>query len=264
MLKTIIISERARNVAIAGALALFAGMLTLFYVTNYKQRVQQAEKNVTVLVAARDIRAGMPGEDVLKKGLVVPREVPQKTVAPGSFTRPGQITTLVTVDRIYAGEQVTASRFRPESQRGVRADLKGTLRAVQVAGDQNQLLAGTLNAGDHVDVVASVKYKVSAGDRELDRVATRVILRDIVVLRAPASAPDASATSQEANVQLALSDSQSQKLFYAVRNGEWTLALRPPVHSADSPESVEVVETVLGDGLKARQLEQLAGGGAIR
>jgi hypothetical protein len=45
-----------------------------------------------------------------------------------------------------------------------------------------------------------------------------------------------------------------------MRNGDWSLALRPTRDPADSPESVETVESVLGDGLKADQLKQLVYG----
>ena len=264
MLKNLVISERLRNVIIAVALAVFAGMLTFFYVNNYKRNVQQAEENVSVLVAVRDIPAGTPGDEALRDKLVVQRELTQRSVVPGTFAEPTQIEELVTTDRIYAGEQITASRFKPETQRGVRADLKGTMRAVQLPGDPNQLLSGTLTAGDHVDVLASVEYKVAGGSGDVDRVATRVVLRDILVLKAPQSdAVGGTVTRRkgDAFAQLALTDSQAQKLFFVMKNGEWTLTLRPPVRAADSPESVEVVETVLGDGLRPRQYQQLAGRG---
>ena len=266
MLKNIAISERLRNVIIAVALAVFAGMLTFFYVNNYKRNVQQAEENVSVLVAVRDIPPGTPGDDALKRQLVVQRELTQRSVVPGTFAEPKQIEELITTDRIYAGEQITASRFKPETQRGVRADLKGTMRAVQLPGDANQLLSGTLASGDHVDVLASVKYKVTADGAtgDVDRVASRVVLRDILVLKAPESGAVGGAVTRSNDdlyAQLALTDNQAQKLFFVMKNGDWTLALRPPVRAADSPESVEVVETVLGDGLRPRQYQQLAGRG---
>ena len=44
---------RVRNIAVAVALALLAGMLSLFYVSNYKRHVQSNEKTVSVYVAKR-------------------------------------------------------------------------------------------------------------------------------------------------------------------------------------------------------------------
>src|SRR5918996_1120547 len=79
-------------------------------------------------------------------------------------------------------------------EHGVRAQISGNMRALEVPGDQHQLLAGTLAAGDHIDVVASLKYKLAdvspqtaqSGNRgDVERVASRVVLRDLLVLRAP-------------------------------------------------------------------------------
>src|SRR3712207_6424881 len=105
MFNNLVISERLRNVIIAVALAACAGMLTLFYVSSYKSNVQEGEANVEVLVAVKDIPPGTPGDEALKDKLVVPREVEQKSVVPGTFTEPAQIEKLLTTDRIYAGEQ---------------------------------------------------------------------------------------------------------------------------------------------------------------
>jgi Flp pilus assembly protein CpaB len=258
---------RLRNIVLAVVLATFAALLTSFYVSNYKRSVQSDEKNVTVYVAKRDIAAGTSGADAAR--MLEPVEVAKRTVVPGAISSRDQVRDLVATDAIYAGEQVSARRFRPVSQGGIRAELKGNLRAVQIAGDANQVLAGTLKRGDHVDVLASIKYKVadirrgSAGGSgaDRDRVASRVILRDLLVLSA-ASAPGrgAEVSVDRASVQLALTDSQAQKLFYAYRNGDWALQLRPVVDAADSPESVETIESVLGDGLRPKQFLQLYGG----
>jgi pilus assembly protein CpaB len=267
MFKNLVISDRLRNVVIAVALAGFAGMLTLFYVSSYKENVQQGESNVSVLVAAKEIPAGTPGDEALQDKLVVAKEVEQKAVVPGSFTEPAQIEKLLTTDRIYAGEQITASRFQPEAQRGPRAELKGTMRAIQIPGNVHQVLGGTLTAGDHVDVLSTIEYKVVNGTRDIERTATRIVLRDILVLKTPSDetlSGIAEGGDDETSIQLALTDTQAQKLFYAMNTGEWWLVLRPPARSADSPESVEVVETILGDGLRPRQFLQLAGQGGIR
>src|SRR5438132_99304 len=103
------------------------------------------------------------------------------------------------------GEQVTKSRFGDANQLGVRAQIKGTLRAIQLAADPNQILAGTLRAGDHVDVVGNMKVETNGnGDsKHYDR----VVLRNLLVLRAP-TLPDAKTadlgSTQKYNVMLAV------------------------------------------------------------
>ena len=51
---------RMRNILIAVALAGFAALLVVFYVSNYKKSVQHQQAAVTILVAGRDIP--VPGD----------------------------------------------------------------------------------------------------------------------------------------------------------------------------------------------------------
>jgi pilus assembly protein CpaB len=261
-------SYRVRNILIAVVLAAIAVALTAVYVTNYRKDVEQGRDLVTVLVAEKDIAVGTPGSEIAEN--LVSKEVERRNVVPGAITNATQVANLVAAQPVYAGEQVTARRFEPVEQQGVHGQLSGTLRAVSVPGDTDQILVGTLKAGDHVDVVANIPFKVdrvnpdgTPGSSE-DRVATRTILRDLTVLGASTVDTDGGSLSDGGiktySVVLALTDAQSQKLFFAMKNGDWWLALRPSTDPADSPESVETVESVLGDGLKADQIAQLVYG----
>jgi Flp pilus assembly protein CpaB len=142
---------------------------------------------------------------------------------------------------------VTTRAFGTAKELGVRAQLRGNERGMQVAGDANQLLAGTLQAGDHVDVVGAWIIKRSI------RV-SRVILRNLLVLSAPVppkgggfgSAPNQGGLS----VQLRVTDAQSQKLKWINEFGNGTkfhLELRPPANSSDSPNTYETDRTMLSD-----------------
>jgi len=245
---------RVRNILVAVALALVAAMMTSYYVTNYQRNVQKGEKNVEVFVAKNDIPVGTSGADLTRKGLLETSEVVRRTVVPGAISTPEQLADLVAVQAVYKGEQVSTRRFATPAERGIRAQIKGTMRAFQVAGDEHQLLAGTLRAGDHIDVVASLKM-----DSEKDVNATRIILRDIEVLKAGGGAAGAELAASDGGhfVLLAVTDTQVQKLFHVLKHGEWSLQLRPPVKASDSPESVAWVGSLLTDGLHGRQLLQL-------
>lgn len=259
---------RVRNVFLAVALAVLAAVLTSFYVANYKRTVQQAEQNVPVLVAKNDIPAGTSGTDASAQGLFEVRELPRRSVVPGAVPSQQELGDKVASDTIFAGEQVTASRFRSPQEAGVQGQLTGNMRAMQISGDVNQTLAGTLRAGDRVDVVASLRYSVKdivadeTATADKERIASRVVLRDLLVLKAPDSVGVADEVTPAAfqPVQLAVTDSQAQKLFFVTKNGDWTLQLRPVTGAEDSPESVETLESVLGDGLRQAQFLQLYGG----
>jgi Flp pilus assembly protein CpaB len=254
---------RVRNILIALGLAVLAAVLVSIYVTSYKRDVQSSEEAVEVLVATRDIPAGTPGEKVVAGSYLAPKDVARRAVVPGAVSSPGQIEKLVASQPVYAGEQVTVRRFTPLKEQGVGGQLKGTLRAIQVSGDGPQLLAGTLKAGDRVDVVAAFQYKIDS----VEYAASRVVLRDLLVLRgdeADAAAKITAGPQGGHSVVLALTDAQAQKLMFAKTQGEWALQLRPVIDSADSPEGVETYDTILGDGLKAQRLEDVYTGRAHR
>jgi len=241
---------RLRNIVIAVVLAAFAALLTMMYVTSYEKRVQNGEEDVSVLVAKSDIPAGISGAAAMAR--VETRMVAQRNVAPGAVSEKTQLSEFVVSQPIYAGEQVSRQRFSSSSEIGVRSSLTGNMRAVALAGDGVQLLADTLRAGDRVDLVGSLKI---SEDKDIS--ATRIVLRDLEVLKPAGSTGnkrlDSAAGRNQLSVLLAVSDTQVQKLFHVQRHGEWTLQLRPVVDAVDSPESMETNLTILRDGLRGGQ-----------
>ena len=161
---------RVKNITIAVALALVAALLTSFYVTNYQRNVRQDETNVPIWVAKRDIPAGTTGADIERKGMLEKSEIVRRSVVPGAISNPDQVAELVTTQPIYAGEQISTRRFSTPSQRGIKAQLTGVQRAIEIPGDQHQLLVGTLKAGDKVDLVATFGV---GGPQRAERLAHR-------------------------------------------------------------------------------------------
>src|SRR5881227_2528713 len=173
---------RAKNIGIAVALAALAAVLTSVYVVNYKRHVQHGEGKVTVLVAAHDIPSGTSGADIIDQHMLRKETVPRKAVVAGAISSPDQLSQYIATADVFEGEQVSTRRFAPPKEQGIRAQIKGTQRAYQLEGDPNQLLAGTLKAGDHVDVVATWSIKNPNGD---EAIVSRVVLRNLLVMTAP-------------------------------------------------------------------------------
>ena len=243
---------RLRNIGIAIVLAVIAALLTTFYVTNYKRSVQHGEGNVPVYVATHDIALGTSGTDVAQGGGLRVEQVPRRSVVPGAISQPDQIADKVAVEAIYAGEQVSTQRFRSVQEQGIQAQLKGNLRALQVPGSATQLLNGTLKDGDKVDVLGTWLLPETSQNH-----ISRVMLRDLLVLEAPATNDVESKLSSNPNqgftVMLAMTDSQATKFWWLVNNGEWSLQLRPITDPSDSPEEINNSKTNAFDGLNARQ-----------
>jgi len=233
---------RIRNVAVAIGLALVAMLLTLFYVINYRRSVEHNQATVQVYVAAHNIAAGTAGNDIAHGHALKLASVPRRSVVPGAISDPDQVASLVLSQPLYAGEQVTLRRFTDVKAEGIVGQLKGTMRAVQIPGDPNQLLAGTLRAGDHVDIVANLQIDANSSNH-----AVRIVLRDLTVLQAP-NAPSSAPGSQGTSVIVAVTDTQVQRLYYVMKNADWTLELRPAVDSSDSPERLDTLRSVLTSG----------------
>jgi Flp pilus assembly protein CpaB len=239
---------RAKNIGIAVALAALAAVLTSVYVVNYKHHVQNGENKVPVLVAARDIPAGTSGADIIDRNMLKKETVPRKAVVAGSISSADQLSQYIATADVYQGEQVTTRRFAPPREQGIRAQIKGTQRAYQLEGNQHQLLAGTLKAGDHVDVIGTWCTPGDTGSEQCLAV-SRDVVQNLLVLTAPAAPTTggnaALAASQDAaSVQLRATDFQTSKILWLQKNSVdsgngWHLALRPPTGSLDSPNVLQ-------------------------
>jgi Flp pilus assembly protein CpaB len=179
----------------------------------------------------------------------------QRNLVPGFVTDPKALADLYVTRPLFTNEQLTLDSFGKASARGVQGQLTGTDRAIAIKGSPQQLLAGTLRAGDHVDVTATWSIG-SSGSSDI-RV-SRIILRDIIVLHAPAAGAKATVTSgpnNEATAQLKLSDTEARQLFWMMENGEWSLVLRSPLQAANGKDSyddsVQLLKPALPPGLRA-------------
>lgn len=255
---------RLRNTLVAGGLAAVGALLVFLYISTYRKHVQTGADLVTVLVASHDIPAGTDASAA--EGSLRSETVLRRNVVTGAISHPGNISGLVVSQPILAGEQVTVRQFSPLRQQGVLATISGNLRAIALPGDGTQLLYGIVKDGDHVDVVANIKYTLHSGSANstgVSLVASRVILRDLLVLQSPTTAGTTGIGGVQASgtsITLAVTDSQAQKLLFAVKNGDWWLVLRPVAKPTDVPDSVETMQSILGDGLGPSQLDQLTNG----
>lgn len=254
---------RMRNILIAVALAGFAALLVTFYVSNYKKSVQHQQAQTTVVVAASDIPQGTLGSDVVSGGKLKTEQVTRAAVVPGAISSADQIKNLVAIAPVYAGEQVTTRRFGPLQQQGIKGELTGTYRAVQLAGNPNQVLSGTLEPNDTVDFesVVTVHFAGTTGTgvSGSDLTFSRIVVRNLKVLQVQSGSSSGHiGGGGQSSVMLRMTDAQAQKVALAYSKGDyWSLALRPGVKSADSPTSLETAATLAFDGISRSVLNAI-------
>ena len=239
---------RLRNILIALGLAVLAAILVSVYVTQYNNHVESGQSCEVVYVAARDIPSGTPSDELVDGKYLRKESVKRVNLVRGAITDPKQITSRYVTEAIYEGDQLSLRRFGEAGAEGARGQLTGAQRAVEIDAKPAQVLAGSLKVGDHVDVVATWPAP-EGGSHHV----SKVVLRDLLVLAAPeAGSSGSSVTSSSSGtttVQLRVTDTQATKLFYLAKNGEWTLALRPPVRAGDSSETLADANTIAAEGV---------------
>lgn len=232
-------SYRTRNITVASGLALLAVVFMIVYASKAKNGGSDLGKGVvSVLFAAQDIHAGTPGSDL--QHAFVTKKVPQSAVVPNAISSPKEVAGQVATQDILAGQPVTTRTFGPIAAAGVRSRIVGTQRVVQLSGDKNQILDGTLQAGDHVDIVGTWNVPESCGSCHV----SRVIVPNVLVVGTTA---DIGPIDQQGQVpvQLRLTDAQVAKVFWVAKNGAWWLALRPVVRPKSGGPDVESSRTLL-------------------
>jgi Flp pilus assembly protein CpaB len=234
--------DRIRNLGAAAILAVFAATLAVLALPRHHAAAEAAaQPKIRALVATRDLPVGTAVAAALADGALVQKMIPLAAAASGGVENASLVRRDVVLQPVYRDEQLTTRRLGPTGAAGLRSELTGNRRILQVPGDANQLLAGTLRDGDHVDVVASIK----AGSQQTPY--SRIVLRDLVVLHAPDGVSQSSATglTPTTAATLELTDRQVQELFFVMKNGDWSFILRPAARAASTIKGAVSAGTVL-------------------
>jgi len=242
------LSYRLRNILIALVFAAIAVTITFAYAASYRRHVDSQGQMVHVLVAARDIPVGTPSATLVANGFAKLAAVPGSAKVPDAVESVTGLRGLAVSQQINTGEQLSSRRFAATAARGVQADLSGSLRAVEIAGTQEQVLAGTLETGERIDFVASLAVP-EGGAVHL----TRIIARNLLVLTTPSSSSSKITSDQQPiPVLLAMTDGQAQAVEHVVAYGNWSLMLRPVTHPNDGADTVDTSASIIVGASRAR------------
>ena len=224
------LSYSSRKIAIAVTLAVCAVALMVIYGAQANANGAQATSGKSVLIATHDIPLGTSASEIAGGGWVKTMRMPAGSIAAGALTSAAQLAHLVALQPTYAGEQITLRRFGHLQQQGLPSELGGSARIFELSGTPTQLLAGTLQRGNRVDVVGSITLPESGQTH-----VAAVVLHNLLVVKAPADDTSSGVSSgeNETSAQLQLTPLQAQRLFWLAKNGDWSLLLRPSVGARD-------------------------------
>ncbi len=215
-------SSRRGAVALAVGCALVAGFILLYALTQYKQSVSAANRNVSVLVSTGSIQKGTSADLIAAQRLYKPTPILAKDLSTGALTNAAALSGEVAVQNILPGQQLTAADFAPITS-GVVGQLAPGQRALSVALDPEHGLVGELGPGDHVDVYGAFS---GGGSGASAGTVVKLLIPNALVLKTPSSS-SAVGAGQSGTIVLAVNNSQVGTLAFAAEDGKVWLALRP-------------------------------------
>jgi pilus assembly protein CpaB len=223
-----ILSTREGTLAFAVLAALLAAGALMVFISGYKRSLDASAEPVTVLVAKETMPKGSSGDLIAEKGLFQATALKREQVKEGAITDPASLRSQVAKHQIVRGQQLTTADFGKPTD-PVLSKLGAGDRALGVSLDLAHGLIGQVQAGDHVDVMATFLVKPDGAAQP--RPITRVLIQDVEVLQAPApdekASAGAAAGSQLHNVVLRVKEPDALQLAFASDNGKPWIALRP-------------------------------------
>lgn len=180
-------------------------------------------KTTTVVVARADVGTGV----ALRNEQLETVEWPSEFVPVGSFESIDEAMARVPRHPIAQDEPILEAALLPVgAEAGLASVISEDLRAVSVKVDPVIGVAGFVNPGARVDVLATLRRI----DRSSKLPYSRVILQDIAVLAVDQKMETASNGDPElvSVVTLHVDPQQAERLTYSAHEGRLQLALRSP------------------------------------
>ena len=235
-------NTRRTTLLIAIILAVGTGWLTLTYLSALKP-ANNAQR--AVLVATQEI----PARSRITAEMVAKQMRPAQGVEPDAMADPAQAVGSLALITIPNGGQITSSKIGTNVAAALPVRLEPGMRAVSIPVDRVKDVAGLVQPGDRVDVIAIPPSKNTGPPPK-----AVTIFRAIRVLAVGNALENPSATpspqeEQAATVTLEVTPRQADLLAWADSNATLRLALRSP----REPTRTEVAETLQLSGNSAQQ-----------
>ena len=217
-------NTRRTTLLIAIILAVGTGWLTLTYLSSLRP-ASNAERSV--VVATQEI----PARSRITAAMLSKQTRPAAGVDPDALADPAQAAGSLALITIPAGGQITSSKIGTNVAMALPVRLQPGMRAVSIPVDRVKDVAGLVQPGDRVDVIAIPPPRQSGPPPK-----AVTIFRAVRVLAVGNALEDPSATpspqeQQAATVTLEVSPRQTDLLAWADANATLRLALRSPRES---------------------------------
>jgi pilus assembly protein CpaB len=191
---------------IALIVGLAAGLLAFFLLFQKTSEIDKKTTPIEVLTASRYIPAG----SILTTDMVQKKSVPESYVSPSAIQNVKEVSNLLTLVPISAGEQILSNKFG-YSGNSLALNLNNGLRAYTLEVNETSGVGNLIHPGNRVDIMA----KITSNKRQI----TTFVFQNIEVLATGqklAQNEQKNSTSSEfySTVTLALTPDQAETLMY--------------------------------------------------
>jgi pilus assembly protein CpaB len=224
------VNTRRITLIVAVVLAIGTGIITLRFLSSLNQQNQAQQQQVElkpIVIANRDIPARLK----ITPDMLTKTTRPANEVEPQALSDPKQAEGDIALITIPQGSTLTASKVGQPAEVGLTARLKPGMRAITIPVDRVKAVAGLIQSGDRVDILASVGRGVGIPPK------TFTIIRGALVLAmgtelestgAAGASPSPDSGSAATTVTLGVTPEQADLLTVADLNTTLRLALRSP------------------------------------
>jgi pilus assembly protein CpaB len=252
-------NRRTLIAVIAVLLAAAAGVGAWSYVSGADQRAQDKAKLVEAYVAKQDIAKGTSGDQVVGSGLLEKKAVPREAVPAAALRNSAVIKGKVAAAAISSGQFIVADQFvAPGQGGGIGGTLADGKQAITISVDQAHGVAGFINPGDHVNVIALAKIRkdpqAAFSPTTPDNVADYVVQNaEVLAVGQQADAPQTDNKTQTTQattdqnrglVTVAVDAVDAERVAFVAQNYAVYLTLVPPSYTPQNVPSVGDVANV--------------------
>jgi pilus assembly protein CpaB len=216
--------QKRISLIVAVVLAVATGLFTLNYLSSVRRTAaQEVQAQREIVIADRDI----PARVVISADMLRHAQRRASEVEPGAILDAAKAVGTYSLISIPAGSTITSSKVGRPRNVALSVVLKRGMRAISIGVDTVKDVAGLIQPGDRVDVIA-IPPRVGS-----ETPSARTFLRGALVLAlgkqlensAPAAAGDAQTVS---TVTLGVTPAQADLLAMADLNATLRLTLRSP------------------------------------
>ena len=216
--------------------------------------IKRQEKQISVLIAKKEIPKGATIDLEMLETKIVPREYLQ----PQAVSSPERIIGMIALLPISKGEQITLSKLTSPQQASGSSLAMATpvgKRAISISVDNISSLMGMIRPGDYVDVISLIPIPVQTPDgKQVTQVAVMPLFQNVLVLavgqelgRLSSSDTRYAKEEQRATsplITLALLPQEANLIAFVQEQGKIRLTLRSPADSRIEPIQAASWETL--------------------